>query len=82
MRLDKKFCDNCQGWHLICNEVGLISASSQGVVDRTARIMSEAHDMPFRVGVKYIMDQVGYEEELAMWAMGHMNGENAPRSLQ
>lgn len=75
-------CSNCNGYHLECNDITVMTSSSEGVIKRNARILTEARNRPRREGLRHIMDQIGYEEVTAVWMLDTMDGQEPPRMLQ
>lgn len=64
-RINVTHCHNCERYHLeIWGETYFI-AESEGVVKRTARIFSEAINMPYKNAIHTLINDIGYNEEEA-----------------
>lgn len=76
-------CHNCEGYHLECNEVTLMTSQSEGACNRMARILNQARDRPPREAMKLLADEVGFEENISLDILMVLHGERPNlRTLQ
>lgn len=80
--IEVNHCHNCDGFHLECNEVTVATSTSEGMMKRMARILSRARDLPSRMAVKLLGDELGLEEERSLDLLMVLHGERAGSRLQ
>jgi len=52
-------------WRVTVGGIGVLSSNQKGVVERTARIVSEARNRPYREGIKMLIEEIGFDEDFA-----------------